>query len=112
MAALAETPLEAQLKEIAGLLRVLANENRLRILCELLQGTKTVGGLGAKLPHISQPALSQHLALLKAHGILSSAKNGQSVVYAIADSRMAEIISVLRKHYCPDQQQTGPGHSA
>jgi len=93
--------MEAQLKEIAGLLKVLANENRLLMLCELIKGPKTVGSLGERLPHITQPALSQHLALLKAHGILASAKAGQNVTYAIADHRLEEIISVLKKHYCP-----------
>jgi len=96
---------EEKVKEITALLKVLANENRLLILCELIKGAKTVGALGEKLSHITQPALSQHLMLLKAHGILDSTKAGQNVTYAIADHRMEEIISVLRKHYCPAEQE-------
>lgn len=88
--------------EIAELLKTLANENRLLILCELIHGPKSVGELCGKLDHISQSALSQHLALLKAHGILSSIKSGQSVTYHLCDSRVENLIQVLRAHYCTD----------
>jgi DNA-binding transcriptional ArsR family regulator len=92
--------MERKAKEIAELLKVLANKNRLYILCELIKGPKTVSGLGEKIPNITQSALSQHLALLKAHGILDHSKAGQSITYSIADHRVEEVISVLRKHYC------------
>ncbi len=92
--------MDRQAKHIAGLLKVLANENRLLILCELIKGPKNVSCLCDKIPNITQSALSQHLALLKAHGILDFSKSGQSVTYSIADQRMGEIISVLKKHYC------------
>lgn len=94
--------MELKAKQIAGLLKVLANENRLLILCELIRGPKTVSSLGEKLPKITQSALSQHLARLKAHGILDFSKAGQSVTYSIADCRVEEIISVLKKYYCDD----------
>ena len=90
-------------KDIAGMLKVLANENRLLILCELIEGPKTVGSLCGKVPHITQSALSQHLALLKAHRMLDCAKVGQSVTYFIADHRVEELISVLRRHYCGNE---------
>lgn len=99
--------MERQAKQIAELLKVLANENRLRILCELIKGAKTVSGLCQRVPDITQSALSQHLALLKAHGILNCTKSGQSVTYFIADQRVEEVIAVLGKHYC--YQETGEG---
>lgn len=92
--------MEYKAKHIAELLKVLANENRLLILCRLIKGPKTVSGLGETIPGITQSALSQHLALLKAHGILDFSKSGQSVTYSIADHRVEEIMSVLKKYYC------------
>jgi DNA-binding transcriptional ArsR family regulator len=95
--------MEYKAKQIAELLKVLANEYRLLILCELIKGPKTVGSLGEKIPNITQSALSQHLALLKAHGILDHMKSGQNVTYSIADHRVEEIIFLLGKYYCDNQ---------
>lgn len=92
--------MEEQAKQIAELLKVLANENRLLILCALMQQPMTVGEIAKFVPNITQSALSQHLALLKAHSILDFKKSGQSVTYYIADHRVEEIIHVLKKHYC------------
>ncbi len=96
--------MEQQAKRIAELLKVLANEYRLLILCELIKEPKTVGSLGEKMQHITQSALSQHLALLKAHGILDNSKSGQNVTYFIADDRVKEVIFLLKKHYCEDEK--------
>lgn len=85
---------------IAELLKVLANEYRMQILCELIDSPKTVGTLCAKVGRISQSALSQHLALLKAHGVVACEKQGQTVTYRIADGRVEEIIAVLKRNYC------------
>ena len=94
--------MEHKARQIARLLKVLANEHRLLILCELIKGPKTVGSLGERIAGITQSALSQHLALLKAHGILDSSKAGQSVTYFVVDSRVGEIIAALKEHYCDD----------
>ncbi len=92
--------LEENAKKIAELLKVLANENRLLILCALMEGPRTVSGLCEKIPSITQSALSQHLALLKAHGILDCVKSGQNVTYSIEDRRVEEIMAVVRRLYC------------
>ena len=94
--------MESKARQIAELLKVLANEHRLMILCELIKGPKTVSGLSGKIDHITQSALSQHLALLKAHGILDKSKTGQNVTYFVVDDRVGEIIALLKKHYCDD----------
>ncbi len=93
-----------QAKKIAELLKVLANENRLMILCALMDGDMTVGELCAKVTGISQPALSQHLLLMRASGILDSEKKGQNVTYTIADHRVDEIINVLKNYYCKETE--------
>lgn len=92
--------METKAKELSELLKVLANENRLLIFCALMDNTLTVSELLKYVPNITQSALSQHLSLLKAHGILESNKIGQSVYYSIADDRVKEVIYVLKKNYC------------
>lgn len=94
--------MEKKAKQLTELLKVLANENRLMILCVLMKEPKTVSRIAEKVPNITQSALSQHLALLKAHGILDFTKNGQNITYSIADHRVEEIIQTLRKYYCDD----------
>ncbi len=87
-------------KRIAELLKVLANENRLLILCALMQQPMTVSEIGEYVPDITQSALSQHLALLKAHSILDNKKSGQKITYFITDNRVREVVEVLKKYYC------------
>ncbi len=94
--------MEEEAKQIAELLKVLANENRLMIFCTLMEGPKTVNKIAEKVTNITQSALSQHLSLLKAHRILDFEKSGQNITYSIADSRVVEIIKVLKKYYCKD----------
>jgi DNA-binding transcriptional ArsR family regulator len=87
-------------KKVAELLKVLANENRLLVFCALMEGDLTVGEIARFVPGITQGALSQHLAILKAHGMLDSRKSGQNVTYSIVDGRVGEVLKVLKKHYC------------
>ena len=92
--------MEEKAKQIAELLKVLANENRLMIFCALMEHPMTVSEIAKFVPNITQSALSQHLSLLKAHGILDFQKTGLNITYSIADHRVEEIIHVLKKHYC------------
>jgi DNA-binding transcriptional ArsR family regulator len=96
-------------KKIAELLKLIANENRLMIFCALIEGPKTVSEISKKIPQITQPALSQHLALLKAHGLLDSRKTGQNVTYRIADNRIEKVIGVLKEYYCDPAKEENHG---
>ncbi|GLC32788.1 ArsR/SmtB family transcription factor [Clostridium omnivorum] len=89
-----------KVKEISELLKVLSNENRLAIVCHLIEKPMTVSELHERLVHISQPALSQHLAMLKANKILDSNKSGLSITYSIHDDRIVNIILALKTNYC------------
>ncbi|MHC1721004.1 MAG: ArsR/SmtB family transcription factor [Clostridiaceae bacterium] len=89
-------------KEIAGLLKVLANENRLLIVCYLSEAPMTVSNLHSKLSNLTQSAISQHLAILKAHRILDSKKCGLSITYSIYDQRIKSVIQVLKENYCKE----------
>ena len=92
--------MEEKSKQLAELLKILANENRLLILCALMQGEKIVSQIGEYVPKIKQSSLSQHLNLLKTAGVLESNKQGQNVTYSISDHRVGEILAVLKKYYC------------
>lgn len=94
--------MEKHAKELAGLLSALANPNRLMILCQLIEGPSSVGGLSKKLENISQPAISQHLHTLQSMGIISSEKKGQFVIYSMKDSRILVLFQTLKEQFCPD----------
>jgi Predicted transcriptional regulators len=87
-------------KELSELLKVLANENRLIIVCNLIERPMTVSELNEKLNNLTQSAISQHLAILRAHKILGSNKTGLNITYSIFDERIIKIIEVLKLNYC------------
>ncbi len=89
-------------KEIADLLKLVANENRLLILCELSKEPQTVGSLLEKL-NITQSGLSQHLALLKANGILDYDKKAQTITYNVKDERILVLLNTIKETYCKAQ---------
>ncbi|WP_317855716.1 metalloregulator ArsR/SmtB family transcription factor [Chakrabartyella piscis] len=86
-------------KEIAELLKILANENRLLILCELAQEPRSVSYLLERL-QITQSGISQHLAILKAHGILEYDKKAQTVIYKVKDQRILQLLETIKSTYC------------
>jgi DNA-binding transcriptional ArsR family regulator len=93
--------LEEKAAEAARLLRLLANENRLLVLCHLVaEGEMSVGALAEALG-LSQPALSQHLARLREDGLVATRKEAQTVFYRLADPKAARVLAVLRDLYCP-----------
>ena len=94
--------MEDKAKKIAELLKLLANEHRLLILCALLGGKLTVGEIHHHTPNITASALSQHLNQMKIAGILSSEKQGKNVFYWIYDERVVALIDVLKKEYCQE----------
>lgn len=60
----------------------------------------TVSELHKNINNLTQSALSQHLAMLKAHKILDSDKNGLSITYYIKDDRVRNVMKVLKENYC------------
>ena len=83
----------------ADMLRALSNEARLLVLCRLGQGEMSVGDLG-ELVGLSQSALSQHLAKLRADGLVATRREGQTIFYRIADARVGELIAALHGIFC------------
>lgn len=95
----------AQVSQAANMLRLLANENRLLLLCILIaEGEVPVGILAERLG-LSQPALSQHLAKLREDRLVSTRRTGTTIHYQIADPRVAQIISTLHQIFCATDAQ-------
>lgn len=96
----------ALLREAAGqavaALKVLANEDRLLLLCQLSQGEMSVGELEEVLD-IRQPTLSQQLAVLRAEGVVDTRRDGKRIYYSLADARLPEVLAVLYRLYCPKE---------
>lgn len=92
--------LQQHAQSAATLLKVLANENRLMILCTLLDGELSVGELNVRIP-LSQSALSQHLASLREAELVSTRKEAQTVYYRVQGDEAAKVIAVLQSIYCP-----------
>jgi ArsR family transcriptional regulator len=86
--------------EVADVLRTLANERRLMILCKLIEwGEANVTAL-AEAVGLSQSALSQHLAKMRDEGILAFRRESQTMWYRIADPRIERLLAALYSLYC------------
>ncbi len=80
------------------LLRAIAHPVRIRILEELLKGVKCVSDFEEFLD-ISQPNVSQHLSLLRQHGVIDCYIDGRLRCYFLKDPIIPDIIKILRKDY-------------
>lgn len=98
--ALAAQGLEKAAAEVAGVLRAIANERRLMILCKLVEwGEGNVNAL-AETVGLSQSALSQHLARMRDEGLVTYRRDSQTLWYRIADPRIEDLLATLHKLYC------------
>lgn len=95
--------LEPRAVEAARLLKLLANEQRLTVLCRLSGTEMSVTELGEYV-NLSQSALSQHLAKLRAEGLVATRRDAQTIYYRLADPAAERLISVLCDLY------GGPSH--
>lgn len=102
MNALAPSELKA-MQSNAGqavtVLRALSNEARLVVLCHLGDRELSVGELNTRVG-LSQSALSQHLAKLRAEGLVATRREAQTIFYRIADPRVTEMVSALHQIFC------------
>jgi len=92
--------LEASAADAARLLRTLANERRLMILCQLTDGERTVGEL-QPMVGLSQSALSQHLAVLREEGVVATRRESQVIWYRIANPAAIKVVATLAEIFCP-----------
>lgn len=90
--------LEDQSAKASALLKALANEKRLLIVCILSRGEKSVGDL-EQMIGLSQSALSQHLARLRRDHIVSTRREAQTIYYSIKDQSVHEVLKCLCSIY-------------
>lgn len=86
--------------DASRVLKALANEDRLLLLCQLSQGEKSVSDLEQAVG-IGQPSLSQQLGVLRNEGLVLTRREGKRIFYSIADPKILHILQLLYSLYCP-----------
>ena len=99
--------MEAAANDVSNILKLLSNPNRLLILCQLVDGEKSVGEL-ARLIGASQVTVSQQLGLLKNTGILTSRRDAQTIYYSLERKEIRQLIDFLYETFCPIKEQSKP----
>ena len=97
----------SQMREAAAqacnLMKVLANPDRLMILCQLSQGELRVGELEERLG-IVQPTLSQQLTVLRDEELVTTRREGKNIYYQIASPQALAVMNVLFQQFCESQE--------
>ena len=94
----------AKAGEAAAMLKALAHEARLMVLCQLVEGERSAGAL-QDMTSLSQSALSQHLARLREEGLVATRREAQTIFYRLADPNAARILGTLAAIYCPPSRK-------
>lgn len=88
--------------DVVEKLKVLANPDRLLLLCQLSQGERCVSELEEALD-IRQPTLSQQLGVLRTDGVVSTRREGKYIYYRVADQKLLRVLVTLYDLYCPKE---------
>ncbi|MEQ3624789.1 MAG: metalloregulator ArsR/SmtB family transcription factor [Celeribacter sp.] len=91
--------LDGDITAAANLMKLLASEARLQILCRLLDGERSVGDL-AQACGVSQPTMSQQLTRLRKAGLVEGRRAGQTVYYRVTGTEAAAVLETLHGLYC------------
>jgi DNA-binding transcriptional ArsR family regulator len=91
--------LRASASKACALLKALANEDRLLILCQLTQGERNVGEL-EKMTGVRQPTLSQQLGILRDEGLVITRREGKYIFYGLASNEVIQVMKTLSGLYC------------
>lgn len=103
--------MEQAAREASALLRAMSNERRLLILCHLSRAERSVGEL-CNLVDISQSALSQHLAKLRADGLVNTRREAQTIYYSLRGEAVQSILDSLYGLYCEGVPDSDPPRPA
>ncbi len=98
-----EMDMKTSADRAAVLLKALANEDRLLILCNLTQGEKNVSHL-QEILGLRQATLSQQLARLRAERLVSARRDGKEVYYSLSSNEAGQVIDLLYGLYCTDSK--------
>ena len=93
--------MQAAAANACDLLKVLANPDRLLVMCRLTQGELSVGELEAQL-NIRQPTLSQQLAVLREKGLVAARRDGKNIFYSVTSAQALAVMAVLYQQFCAD----------
>jgi ArsR family transcriptional regulator, virulence genes transcriptional regulator len=102
--------MNAAAEQASGLLKSLASRNRLLIVCQLIEGERSVGEL-AEFLGIRDSTVSQHLALLRRDGVVAARRDGQTIWYSIASPPARQVLETLYRYYCGPQTLCGSAAS-
>jgi DNA-binding transcriptional ArsR family regulator len=91
--------MEAKAEQASRVLTAMANAKRLMVLCNLLEGEKSVGQL-AGIVGLSAAALSQHLGKMRSLDLVATRRDGQTIYYRLASNEVREILETLYRLYC------------
>ncbi len=91
--------MESAADRASDLLKALSNRHRLLIICQLIDGERSVGDL-AEFLSLRDSTVSQHLALLRKDGLVSARRDAQTIYYSIASEPARQILKTLYQGYC------------
>lgn len=91
--------MERAADQASELLKALANRHRLLIICQLIDGERSVGEL-AEFLNLRDSTVSQHLALLRKDGLVSARREAQTIFYSIASEPAREVLKTLYQAFC------------
>lgn len=91
--------MRAHAGEAVTMLKLLGNEDRLMLLCQLTEGERTVGEL-EQLTGIGQPTLSQQLGVLRRDGLVQTRREGKFIWYQLADDRALQLMQAIHRLFC------------
>ncbi|MFC5324121.1 ArsR/SmtB family transcription factor [Bradyrhizobium oligotrophicum] len=91
--------MEVAADQASDLLKALSNRHRLLIICQLVDDERSVGEL-AEFLGLRDSAVSQHLALLRKDGLVSTRRDGQTIYYSITSEPAREVLKTLYQVYC------------
>jgi len=99
MKSLDMSELEPKIAEAAKLMEMLSQPVRLRLLCILLEGERSVLSL-ADSAQLSQPAMSHHLKKLRDADLVTTRRDGQTIFYSLKGQEVSQVLEVLHRLYC------------
>jgi DNA-binding transcriptional ArsR family regulator len=100
--------MQANADRAVDLLKALGNRSRLMILCQLIQGERSVGDLAQRIG-VRETAVSQQLALLRKDGLVRARRDGQTIYYALASEEAGRVIQTLYELYCATPAENACG---
>lgn len=98
--------MEASADQASDLLKALSNRHRLLIICQLIDGERSVGDL-AEFLGLRDSTVSQHLALLRKDGLVAARRDAQTIYYSITSDPARQLLRTLYEVYCAPPKVVG-----